>query len=867
MACVAVVSLVRTLELEFLQPHPRPIVLENELISRNKKLIQYLCSKLEFLMEQLDEKRMDGAEAIKHLETKLKDVAFRVQDEVELHVVDLYVQPCLGLRHTLQQAIKDIHDIEEEWVKLKNEYRYIMDLQGRKIQLNVLPKSDQVIMMGGASSQHASHSEDIMVGKNNEFKTIKEMLIQHPSKQQEVVSIKGMGGIGKTTLARRVYEDSSIALHFDHQAWIVASQHYNKRQMLEDLLNLKGNAESDSDEELALRIYQGLKGQRYLIVMDDVWSKEAWDAIKACFPDDKNGSRVLLTTRLAEVANYTCSSSAFSLQVRLLDQSESWNLFCQKTCKVHSGEFETIGRRIVEKCKGLPLAIVVVAGLFSKLNTLNEWENIAKALNSCETATIARACSRILSLSYNHLSYNLKACFLYLGVFPEDEEIYTNNLASLWVAEGLVKTFENESFEVVAQRHIQELVDRNLILVSKQSSSGKKVKTFRIHDLLHAFCVREAQNENLLKIVGKKCFNFHHRGFRWVSIQSSSFDIQTLYTSSKSLHSILYFSKLGAPPYLNLQNFNLLRVLYSSHIILGLEHKFCRIVYPIHLRYLSSSIVRTFNSEPFITWNLQTLIGGIYSLMHPLDFPRLCHCYCYSFTCPNCPNFVHQNLQSLSELRFSWCIKELFINTPCLKKVGIVNRGESTFDSISCIGNLAYLQQLESLKITDEGVLFKHLINNQIALLKNLKKLSFLYTRFQWDQINILSRLPRLEVLKLGSLACEGQRWRLREEEKFCQLISLKLNKVDLVHWEISGDHFPNLESLFICWCDLQEIPSSFAEIATLKSIELIECLPSAVASAKQIREEQHDQGNYNMVVIEKDTIPTGHSIIRLYER
>ncbi|XP_019156822.1 PREDICTED: disease resistance protein RPP13-like [Ipomoea nil] len=573
MACVAVLSLMRTMELEFLQTHPRPILQQNQLlIPPNIDFIQSLLGKLQSLVELFDENRMDGVEAIRILETRLRDVAFRTEDEIELQVVHLYQEeeratrgcsmlcqivhrlkgnpreynddivertcPSLTLGYILQQAIDDIDAIKEELVKVKEEYELSKDLHGRNAALHVLPKpaDDEVITM-------ASHFQEIMVGKQDEFEFIKEKLIQHPSKQLEVVTIKGMGGIGKTTLAKKIYEDPLITSYFDMRAWTVASQHHSKRQMLLDLLGSKDDAGKSSDGDLALLLYQSFKKcQRYLVVMDDIWSVEAWYAVKSCFPDDGNGSRVLLTTRLSEVANHTCSKGDFSHQMQFLEQSEGWKLFNEKACKSRGAEFETIGRPVVEKCKGLPLAIIVVAGLFSKLNTLDEWISTANALSSSATTLDDEECLRILSLSYNHLPHNLKGCFLYLGVFPEDHEIHANNLARLWLAEGLVKTFENENFDAVANRYMQELMDRNLIILSQLCSRGRKIKSFRMHDLLHAFCVREAQKENLLHVVmSENRSDFPQKGVRWLRIQSVNLDMSTIYSQTKSSRSFFFF--------------------------------------------------------------------------------------------------------------------------------------------------------------------------------------------------------------------------------------------------------------------------------------------------------------------------------------
>ncbi|XP_019179889.1 PREDICTED: putative late blight resistance protein homolog R1A-10 isoform X2 [Ipomoea nil] len=867
MACVAVNSLIRTLELEFLQPHPRPFLQQLELIPFNKDLIQSLHAKLGFLIQLFDEFRMDGVEAIKDLETELRDVAFRVEDEIELYVVHLCkeadqemgqedteakkTQHSHRLSHVLQQSIEDIDAIKEEVEKVMMEYKHDIAAQGRKTTLDVIPKSDDelVKMDSSGSSNHASHTEDIMVGKNNEFDTIMKMLIQHPSKQREVVSIQGMGGIGKTTLARRVFENPSIVSNFDRQLWVVVSQHHNKRQMLLDLLGSKDNVNNSDDGDLALQLYQSLKGQRYFVVMDDVWSIESWNDVNSCFPDDINGSRVLLTTRVAEVATYIGSNNYFSHQMHLLDQSESWELFHKKACKSHSVEFETIGRPIVEKCNGLPLAIVVVAGLFSKLNTLVEWKNTANALISSSTSTLDdEECWRILSLSYSHLPHNLKACFLYLGVFPEDYKINANNLARLWAAEGLVKAFKNESFEAVAKRYINELMDRNLILVSTRSSCGRKIKEFKVHDLLHAFCVREGQNQCLLYVADESGCNFPEKGVRWIRMQRVSFQdfgISALLSLSKHCRSIFYFLEWHKYHSISLVFFSLLRVLYVT------EFRSPSPTVHIHLRYLQ--IFRDFDPLDSLVskaWNLQTF--SVSAGLKDLKLPQVQYISCRVLY--DLPKSVHRNLQVISGLLSNDCDQESLTKVPYLKKVSIII--SKTND---CTKDLVCLLQLESLSLwvrtwTSTYVIpdrMAQIINN-ILLLKNIRKLRFDFIESKWEVINVLSKLPRLEVLKLRY--CElGEKWEVPENVKFCHLICLQIRSVNLKHLEVGADNFPKLEHLFLEDCyKLREIPNSFAEIPTLNLIQLEKCHPSAVESAKQIQAEQHDYGNQNMVVIEK---------------
>nr|GLL41118.1 putative late blight resistance protein homolog R1B-17 isoform X2 [Ipomoea trifida] len=135
-------------------------------------------------------------------------------------------------------------------------------------------------------------------------------------------------------------------------------------------------------------------------------------------------------------------------------------------------------------------------------------------------------------------------------------------------------------------------------------------------------------------------------------------------------------------------------------------------------------------------------------------------------------------------------------------------------------------------------------------------KLSFCCVSFEGKAINNFSKLPKLEVLRLMECNWIGGEWELLEkEESFDQLIYLKISASNLERWEASACHFPNLERLVLDWCEeLETIPAEFAEIPNLKSIELYGCLHSAVEFAKEIQREQHEQGNDNMVVIEKDT-------------
>ncbi|KAL2559820.1 putative late blight resistance protein-like protein R1B-16 [Forsythia ovata] len=208
----------------------------------------------------------------------------------------------------------------------------------------------------------------------------------------------------------------------------------------------------------------------------------------------------MVTTRLDNVGGYANSCST-PHHMRFLNEGESWNLFCENAfgkdgCPT---ELKQVGKKIVQNCQGLPLAIVVIDGLLSKATkTQHCWTYIGENLSSVMASNDDNY-SKILSLSYKHLPHHLKECFLYIGIFPADYDIRISKLVKLWVAERLLKPVRSKSLEDVAREYLLELVDRNLILVRVKSSIGK-IKSCGIYDLLRDSCVREAQREKFFHV-------------------------------------------------------------------------------------------------------------------------------------------------------------------------------------------------------------------------------------------------------------------------------------------------------------------------------------------------------------------------------
>ncbi|KAM0995240.1 hypothetical protein ACFX19_010792 [Malus domestica] len=346
--------------------------------------------------------------------------------------------------------------------------------------------------------------------------------LMNEEKHGRVVSICGMGGLGKTTLAKEVYRNDRVRRYFEGSAWAYISQQCKPRDVWEGILiklTSPSREERDHilklrDEELAKKLYQVQMEKKYLVVLDDIWSIEAWKILSPAFPSSGIGcSRILLTTRNKELASSVDRSGLH--EPRNLTEEEGWELLQKKAFPrngdpdfIRSKDKEQLGREIVKKCAGLPLAIVVLGGLLATKETVHEWDIVHRDILSYLKRAIGdeqhSTVPEVLALSYHDLPFQLKPCFLYLSHFPEDIEIPRRKLVQLWIAEGIVSPHHeaegDETIEDVAERYLGYLINRCMVQVGTLGSTGK-IKTCRLHDLMRDLCLSKAKQENFLQII------------------------------------------------------------------------------------------------------------------------------------------------------------------------------------------------------------------------------------------------------------------------------------------------------------------------------------------------------------------------------
>ncbi|XP_019198217.1 PREDICTED: putative late blight resistance protein homolog R1B-17 [Ipomoea nil] len=777
MAIVALTSLMSTLELEFLQstPRPRSRVSEDEsglmccLLKRKPSVSLYgqvemlhekLCS-LQAFLEKFKRGGGGGAE-INDLEIKIRDFALKAEDHIEIQISNYLLAKDGGHGHR-QKASQELHQTLQEAAQNAAELLEMLNEEGDEVKM-VGPEN---VKLSG-SSQSQCFEDRIMVGRHRDRTVINNFLFDKDG--PIVIAIVGMMGIGKTCLARSIYNHPSVAWNFQVRTWITLPQEYQPAdQTLRDLLSSISGVEPQSSfrpflSPLQSKIYERLARRSYLIVLDNLWDNSVWRLIERCLPRGVR-SRILITTTHFDQKSYAYIKF-YKHNMAFLDPNESWDLFCNILSPKESmaPKFEKIRSEVLEKCEGLPQLIVEVAKRLSKCNNIQqEWKKIEKELESLGILD-----RNSITVSYNPLPHHLKVCFLYFGVFPKRNRILVKMLIRLWIAEGFVKPLNHNELEDEAYMYLQELIDRSLLLIEDQSFDGK-IKTCRMHSAMHSFCVGEAQKEGILCAVNTR----QHSGLsldafanscRWLGIYSHSFDYYVLFGTNipRSIFFFLENPEMFVP-------LKVLRVLVFDTSI-SLQRVPLNLGNLVFLRYLS--ITQWFEDLEDVVSNnpnLQTLVvssSGAPSVHLPSSIWKplqLRHLELGNLYIVDPPSMVKENLQSLScVVRSIHCRKEVYDKFPNIKKLKIFLKDDTdaspTHGSCSnpiILDNFANLKGLDKLSIS--------ISTGCIATLpelypSGLKKLKLSGTNMSEKDLTIIATLRELRVLKLEN-AFHGTVW------------------------------------------------------------------------------------------------------------
>ncbi|KAJ4771216.1 NBS type disease resistance protein [Rhynchospora pubera] len=360
-----------------------------------------------------------------------------------------------------------------------------------------------------------------VIGLETDKENIIRLLLDPNITRRCVVSIVGQGGLGKTVLAKKAYNSDEVKRAFEFQFWLSVSQQFELVDLLK--IMLKGIRPLEKDEMDVLRTIDVvskqraeeyfigkliilLKGKRYLIIMDDVWTSDLWIQVEKALPDVGNGSRVLITTRSSEIAR-KADPTCDPYNLRYLSEQESQQLLLRKAFPYQDPEsyphdLTILVKKFTKICDGLPLALIVVGGLLSRQQpTYNSWHKILPKFNWHDDD--GNKCIEILATSYEDMPSHLKPCFMYFASFPEYYQIKVKSLIRIWVSEGFVPEVNGRTMEETAEDYLENLVQRNMIQVSTRYCNGS-IKYCRIHDLLRDLSIEKAKENNFFQAISNQ---------------------------------------------------------------------------------------------------------------------------------------------------------------------------------------------------------------------------------------------------------------------------------------------------------------------------------------------------------------------------
>ncbi|XP_031252960.1 putative disease resistance protein RGA3 [Pistacia vera] len=318
-------------------------------------------------------------------------------------------------------------------------------------------------------------------------------------KKVSIISIVGMGGTGKTTLAKLVYNEKMIDEHFDLKMWVHVPEDFDIITLMKETYS---SATGESQVEFAVDkledlLLRALVGKKFFLVLDDVWNENygKWEIFKHILTlEARNGSKMLVTTRSNRVAKMMGTVSSYVLEG--LSEEESMKLFAKWASQ--EGEFErhedlcNFGREIARKCSGIPLAVTTLGTLLYGNKDTLDWLAIRDS-DMWELKQEEDGIIPALKLSYAHLPSHLRRCLAYCSLFPKDYCFNSNYLIHYWMAHGFLATNnEDEELEDVGLRYLKELISKCFF---QDVEDHGYFFTFKMHDLIHDLVVKMAQKD------------------------------------------------------------------------------------------------------------------------------------------------------------------------------------------------------------------------------------------------------------------------------------------------------------------------------------------------------------------------------------
>uniref|UniRef100_A0A803LV32 Uncharacterized protein n=2 Tax=Chenopodium quinoa TaxID=63459 RepID=A0A803LV32_CHEQI len=511
--------------------------------------LELLKNKLLYVQAFLDDlgtkSHEEKSQVVKLWLMKLKDVAYSADNILDDHAYELLCRkfepkkkiykffnisssdnnPILfrfELSYRVKKIVSKLEKLEEEAQK--------MGLKQVKLAREAVASSifmdggDQYIVNLNQVRKHAAASDYEFVGREIDQEKLLEVLC-NPINNGDLstIAIVGIGGLGKTTLARRLYEHEKVDAHFNKKkVWICVSENFDIERLLKEMVEslTSGNCNVTNTGAVINKLQGELKEKKFLLVLDDVWNNnlELWDSFKNELQriGDIAGSVVLITTRSIGVAEK--ARTVYTHKLEGLSENDGWallkhNVFVSRMLPSMTSSFEDVGRRIVEKCKGVPLALKAIRGLLQLKKHPSEWESIERSelwnLPQDDENYILPS----LFLSFKNLPcLSLKQCFACSAIFRKDSLIDKGQLIALWLAQGFLHE-SGTSMEETGEKYFQILLNNSFLQEEIEDDETGEIMLYKMHDLVHDLAVYIWQKDLLVwnaEATLHNSFDFRH---------------------------------------------------------------------------------------------------------------------------------------------------------------------------------------------------------------------------------------------------------------------------------------------------------------------------------------------------------------------
>ncbi|KAG2657543.1 hypothetical protein PVAP13_1KG149200 [Panicum virgatum] len=605
----------------------------------------------------------------------------------------------LGSRYGIANQIDDLKARVKEVKELKSSYK-LDDMAGSTFDHSIVDPRLSALFV----------EEEHLVGIDGPRDDLVNWMVEEresSTKNLKVLSIVGLGGLGKTTLAKEVYR--KIQGNFHCQAFVSISQKPNVKKIMKDVVSqlpCKKEFTEDIDfwdeKKFIAKLRELLQNKRYLIVIDDIWSISAWGTIKYAFPENNLSSRIIATTRIVDVARSCCPHGDIDriYEMEGLNDLHSKRLFFKRTFGSEDqcpDVLKQVSNKILKKCGGLPLAIISISSwLANRPKVKDEWERISRSIASAlDKNPSLEGMNSILSLTYNDLPTNLKTCLLYLSIFPEDYLIDRESLVRRWIAEGFISEERGQSKQEVAENHFYELINRSMIEPVEIVYDGKS-RFCQVHDMMLEFIISKSVEDNFIASVGHGQTDLANRHglIRRLSVHYIDQELASVLANEDLSHvrSLTVTASACIKHLPSLAEFEALRVLDFQGCRSMQEYDMNGIDKLFQLKYLSlrgtdmlklpSGIVRLHGLETLDLTNtyireLPPKIGQLIKLRHLL-IARYRNMYSHE----------HSRFQAITK------IPDGIGNMRNLQVISGFNVTESSLGAVEELGNLTALQEL-----------------------------------------------------------------------------------------------------------------------------------------------------------------------------